>query len=85
LTPRGDRRGTPLTYGGQLRPLLAGIAAVSVLEVAVVEIMAPWAWLRWTLLVVGVYGLIWVLGFTSDERDERGGGAGARPGAGGGA
>lgn len=35
----------------------------SPVELIVFEILAPWAWLRWTLLIAGVYGIFWVLGF----------------------
>ncbi|HZM77905.1 MAG TPA: hypothetical protein VFC19_19475 [Candidatus Limnocylindrales bacterium] len=54
-----------VTYGGQLRTLLIGMVAVSIIEVVVVELLVPWDWLRWTLVILGAYGLLWVLGFAS--------------------
>lgn len=32
-------------------------------EVLIFEILLPWAWLRWTLLVLSVYAVFWILGF----------------------
>ena len=31
-------------------------------EVVLAELFVPWGWLRWTLLLLSIYGLIWVLG-----------------------
>lgn len=56
----GDR---VVAYVGRLRGILIAMIAISIVELAVVEFLVPWAWLRWTLLILGVYGLIWVLGF----------------------
>lgn len=32
-------------------------------EVLIFEILIPWAWLRWTLLLLSVYAAFWILGF----------------------
>jgi len=32
-------------------------------EVVLAELFIPWEWLRWTLLLLSIYGLIWVLGW----------------------
>ena len=32
------------------------------LEVLILELLIPWAWLRWALLALAVYGMIWVIG-----------------------
>ncbi|HEX2728762.1 MAG TPA: hypothetical protein VHM16_03345 [Rubrobacteraceae bacterium] len=47
-------------------------------EVLIVEILLPWAWLRWTLLLLSVYASFWLLGFhaslaTLPHRLENGG------------
>lgn len=52
-----------IPYAARIRPLLWVLTVVSIIEVAVVELVVPWAWLRWTLLVVGIAGLIWVARF----------------------
>lgn len=58
----GDRL---LTYGGRLRGILGFMIGITIFELAIVEFLVPWTWLRWTLLILGVYGLIWVLGFAA--------------------
>jgi hypothetical protein len=56
---------TAVQYGAAMRPLLWCMIIVSIIEVAVVELIVPWATLRWILVVLGIYGLIWVLGFAA--------------------
>lgn len=58
----GDRL---LAYGGRLRGILGSMIGISIVELAIVEFLVPWTWLRWTLLILGVYGLIWVLGLAA--------------------
>jgi hypothetical protein len=66
-TLRRKRRVKPddrvVTYGGNLYMLLIAMVAVSIIEVVVVELFIPWNWLRWALVILGGYGLLWVLGF----------------------
>ncbi len=33
------------------------------MELLIFEILIPWAWLRWLLLILGVYAVFWLLGF----------------------
>jgi hypothetical protein len=56
---------TALPYGASMRPLLWCMIVVSIIEVAVVELIVPWPTVRWILVILGVYGLIWVLGFAA--------------------
>ncbi|MGI5239848.1 hypothetical protein [Dactylosporangium sp. CA-139066] len=51
-----------VAYGGQLRPLLIGVVALSAVEIAAVELLVPWAVVRWVLAVLGAYGLLWAVG-----------------------
>ncbi|MCW3468731.1 hypothetical protein OMK68_03520 [Rhodococcus pyridinivorans] len=39
----------------------------SVIEIAVVHILVPWEWLRWTLLIVSVYSLLPLAGWLADR------------------
>ncbi|APE09149.1 MULTISPECIES: hypothetical protein [Rhodococcus] len=39
----------------------------SVIEIAVVHILVPWEWLRWTLLIVSVYSLLPLVGWLADR------------------
>lgn len=58
----GDRL---LAYGGRLRGILGATLGILIVELAIAEFLVPWTWLRWTLLILGVYGLVWVLGFAA--------------------
>ena len=51
-----------LAYAGDGRPLLVAAAVVSVVELVAVEVLVPWPWLRWTLLLLGLWGGGLVLG-----------------------
>lgn len=35
----------------------------SALEMVAVHFIVPWPWVRWTLLVVSLWGLVWMIGF----------------------
>jgi hypothetical protein len=67
-----DSGQTVVPYGSDLRTLLKVLVAVSVLEIVVasiiVELFVSSAILRWGLLVVSVYALLWVVAFTSSMR-----------------
>jgi hypothetical protein len=54
------------------RSALGGLVALLVIttpiELALWELVIPWAWLRWALFILGVYGLVWVLSFYASLR-----------------
>ncbi|NJC71913.1 hypothetical protein HC031_19650 [Planosporangium thailandense] len=54
-----------LPYGRRLRGLLIVLAGLSLAEVAVVEAFVPWPVVRWVLLALGIYGLLWVVSFVA--------------------
>lgn len=35
----------------------------SAVEMVIVHLVIPWAWVRWPLLIVSLWGLIWMLGY----------------------
>lgn len=39
----------------------------SALEMVAVHFVVPWPWLRWPLLIVSVWGLIWMFGFLAGQ------------------
>ena len=39
----------------------------SALEMVAVHFIVPWPWVRWPLLVVSVWGLIWMFGFLAGQ------------------
>lgn len=54
-----------LRYGRQLRPLLIVLIPISLLEIAVVELLVPLMWLRIVLLVASLYFVFWLLGLVA--------------------
>jgi hypothetical protein len=58
-----DPRDVALRYDVLDRAVLWTICALGVLEVVVVHVLVSWPPLRWTLFVVGIYGLLAFLGF----------------------
>ncbi|MDO8672143.1 MAG: hypothetical protein Q7O66_12050, partial [Dehalococcoidia bacterium] len=44
-------------------PLLLVVAFTTPVELLLVEMLVPWLWLRWVLLVLAVYALVWAFGF----------------------
>jgi hypothetical protein len=53
----------PVPYAGRFGLVLGAVAALGVLETAVVHVLLPWETARWVLLAVSVYALFWVLGW----------------------
>ena len=53
----------PLRYDALDLAVLWTICALGVLEIVVVHVLVSWPPLRWSLFVVGVYGLLAFLGF----------------------
>jgi hypothetical protein len=47
----------------QMGLILVMLAFTTPAELLVVELLAPWAWLRIALLVPGLYALLWMFGF----------------------
>lgn len=50
-------------YVGLVRTTIWLWIGASVVEMAVVHFIVPWPWVRWPLLVVSIWGLLWMLGF----------------------
>ncbi|MEU5164752.1 hypothetical protein [Streptomyces mutomycini] len=53
----------PLSYGSQIRPVMWVMICLTPLEILAIELLLPWAAVRITLLVLALYGTVWVLGF----------------------
>lgn len=54
------------SYVGAVKPFLIVFIAVSAIEVPIADLivsrLVPWPWVRFAVLAVGIYGLIWMLG-----------------------
>ncbi len=54
----------PLSYSDRFTVMLWAICCLGVLELGVVHVLtARWPAIRWTLFALGVYALLWVIGF----------------------
>jgi hypothetical protein len=52
-----------LSYGSEIKPIMWVMVFLVPLEILAVELLIPWTVARITLLVLSVYGTVWVLGF----------------------
>ncbi|MFI2368607.1 hypothetical protein [Streptomyces sp. NPDC018833] len=52
-----------LSYGSEIKPIMWVMVFLVPLEILAVELLIPWAVARIALLVLSVYGMVWVLGF----------------------
>jgi hypothetical protein len=59
--PDGSR---PLPYVGAVSALLWGFTIVSAVEVVVVHLIVPWEGVRLAFDILGIWGVLWCLGFT---------------------
>jgi hypothetical protein len=59
---RGD---TAIPYGDSVRIVMIGFIVVSAIEVVVMELIVPWPTIRFVLFVLGIYGLVWMVGFAA--------------------
>jgi hypothetical protein len=59
---------TPLSYAQMVTPVLALWIFGSAVEIPVVHVLVPWDALRIPLLLLGVWGLMWMVGFLAGLR-----------------
>lgn len=50
-------------YVGIVRTTIWLWIGASALEMAVVHVIVPWPWVRWSLLVLSLWGLVWMIGY----------------------
>jgi len=55
-------------YARDVSPLLMAFIFVSALELPVAHLLVPWEPVRFVLLIVGVWGLLWMIGFLASMR-----------------
>lgn len=56
---------TPIRYGSAQKTFMIVMMVLGPLEIVLVELIVPWAWLRTILLIVAIYGVIWMFGYYS--------------------
>lgn len=55
-------------YASQATPLLLAFIFLSALEIPILPLLLPWPAVRYGLLVLGVWGLLWMLGLLASLR-----------------
>lgn len=58
----------PFSYARQISPVIGAFIVVSAIELPVVHLLLPWETVRLVLLVVSVWGLLWMLGLFASMR-----------------
>jgi hypothetical protein len=56
------------SYAKEESPLIGAFVFVSALELPVAHLLIPWEPVRLALLIVGVWGLLWMIGFLASVR-----------------
>jgi hypothetical protein len=55
-------------YASQVTPLLLAFIFVSAIEIPILPLLLPWPAVRYSLLALGVWGLLWMLGLLASLR-----------------
>ena len=62
----------PNEFSYRSRSIMGALMAVVLIsgpvEILLIELLVPWAWLRWTILILGLYGAIWIAGLYASMR-----------------
>ncbi len=55
-------RPTDRDFSYRKRSMLGAVLLTAPVEIFVIELLIPWSWLRWVLLVLAIYAAIWLVG-----------------------
>lgn len=62
----------PNEFSYRSRSIIGGLMAVFLItgpvEILLIELLVPWEWVRWTVLILGLYGAIWIAGLYASMR-----------------
>lgn len=59
---------TPIGYARMSTPVMALWILASAMEVPLVHVLTPWEGVRLTLLALGIWGVVWMLGMLASTR-----------------
>ena len=62
--PAGER----FPYAAVVTPVITAFIVVSAIELPIAHLLVPWPVVRQVLLVVGIYGLLWMIGMLASYR-----------------
>jgi hypothetical protein len=65
---RPAAEGEPFAYAGVVTPVIWVFIGISAIEVPAVHLLLPWDVVRRVALVVGIYGLVWMVGMLAALR-----------------
>jgi hypothetical protein len=54
-----------IRYGSTQKAFLIVMMVLGPVEILLMELFVPWAWLRTALLILAIYGVVWLFGFYS--------------------
>ncbi|WP_018348695.1 hypothetical protein [Longispora albida] len=57
-----EHGGEPFSYATALTPIMWAFIGVSAAEIPAVHLLLPWQGVRVAMLIIGVYGLTWMIG-----------------------
>lgn len=63
----GQPDSLPFSYVEIVRTTIWVWIGASALEMVAVHFVVPWPWVRWPLLIVSVWGLVWMVGFLAGQ------------------
>jgi hypothetical protein len=66
--PGKGPRTEDFSYAKEITPLLIAFTFVSALEVPVVHLLVPWPAVKLALLIVGAWGVLWMVGYLAGMR-----------------
>jgi hypothetical protein len=58
----------PVSYAKEITPVLAVFVVLSLVELPVVHVLIPWDSVRLVVLVLSVWGLLWMVGYLASVR-----------------
>lgn len=66
--PGKGPRAEDFSYAKEVTPIVIAITFVSAIEVPVVHLLVPWPPIKLALLIVGVWGVLWMVGYLAGMR-----------------
>jgi hypothetical protein len=66
--PGMSPRAQPFSYSRQIAPIIGAFIFVSLVELPVVHLLIPWDIVRLAVLIVSVWGLLWMVGMLASTK-----------------
>ena len=66
--PGSGPRSEDFGYAKEVTPIIVVFVFLSALEIPVVHVLIPWPVVKLALLIVGVWGVLWMVGYLAGMR-----------------